>query len=487
MKKRGIKPSDRTYSILLSNLPRTIPASSATVSTASSLYSTISRLMRDEPHEYPPSIIPINSYLSFLARCGQSDTCLATFDDLPRSGPLSPDVATWTSLFQALLHRDDVSYAIAEGRERWLELVDRVSAPGSHVRVDGQLLSTFVRLLLRGTADDQRLALALVRAHFSFPDNVTLPSLPVPSTSPASSVLPPAVQDSNKLVPGEQTLETIFNLLLRLELPETVTSLYSEYLSTNPKLLTNELRDRALLATVQTQDPQSAWRFCESKAASNAYPTLVSFHLAMDACAAAGNFDIALNLFRRMTAVRQGVEHGPDSRLARSALAPLVDLSSQMFPPDPRFFGAFLLTAIKSHPQGENIRSAVRLVTAFNSLTSLSVFGPHANDNRVGRPPTDPFEQSQVGKTRKTIHRQFYQRKLASALDKAISIALRKPQMLTLQEISAWQQLQTELAASLKGSHLEERADAARGDMPTPDVPSTVIKKQVRDGTTIWR
>ncbi|KAL1920645.1 uncharacterized protein VTP21DRAFT_1022 [Calcarisporiella thermophila] len=99
MKRRGFKPTDRTYTLLLESLANN-PTSPDTVEQATALYNQIS-----DPEDTPPSIIHTNAYLKVLSRAGNPSAVLRIYDTMPKKGPLSPDNITFQIVIGSLAHK----------------------------------------------------------------------------------------------------------------------------------------------------------------------------------------------------------------------------------------------------------------------------------------------------------------------------------------------------------------------------------------------
>ncbi|KAL7412942.1 hypothetical protein BDY24DRAFT_391676 [Mrakia frigida] len=557
MKRRNIKPSDRTFSILLSHLPATYPATQQSLTIAASLYTTITTLSNANPHEYPATGYPLNAYLAFLARVRRYDIMERVWEDLPPRGPLSPDTLAWTAMFNGLVKREDVPEAIEDGKILWKGLVDSVMGR-TGLKIDTRLLAMVMRLFLKGEKrEDKELALRIATSYFVLPESVSVPLLKWLNESSASKptssqVVVPAVKEDQKFPPEEHSLETFFNLILTLDRPNEAVKLYKHF--SDPKqpnavrsMLTTTHLNRALAACVALPSADMAWTFLRQKSAPNAFPNLNSYHIAMEACATSVDWERAVEIFKFTTGVKESAimpaKIVPNTNFAALAAPPsefgLEDASSslsplptsttdlpttsteeatssdstslttspsepkprakslaptappkakivsisprkQLFPPDARLLSAFFVTALDSQPKTPCVREALRLATAFYSLTSFELLDPHPADYQTSKPPTlkitgssDPrnfediplkslgYTKPQVV-TRATANRQFYQRKLVQTFGRCLDVGMQADTWGNTQSRD-WAYLKEQLRKKVEGSHLEIRGGASPG------------------------
>ncbi|KAF9358376.1 hypothetical protein BGX26_001901 [Mortierella sp. AD094] len=95
MKKRGFDPSDRTYTILLNALA--INSSSPnSVSRAMALYQQIK-----DSDDMSPTVAHTNALLKVCARKLDYETIQQVYNEMPKSGPNSPDVVTFNILINS--------------------------------------------------------------------------------------------------------------------------------------------------------------------------------------------------------------------------------------------------------------------------------------------------------------------------------------------------------------------------------------------------
>ncbi|KAI9368367.1 hypothetical protein BJX61DRAFT_524248 [Aspergillus egyptiacus] len=168
MKKRGVKPNDRSYTIMLQGLSRSIrPKGMEAVQMARMVYKSI----WNSNSKIKPSVIHTNAMLNFCAGKGEMDTLWEIAGEMPEEGPESPDEVTYTTILKAVrnsLHREVAklhgkvgeeservqsmrSQAIADAKRVWADVVYRWKR--GTFEITGELVSSMAAMLLEGNGD----------------------------------------------------------------------------------------------------------------------------------------------------------------------------------------------------------------------------------------------------------------------------------------------------------------------------------------------
>ncbi|KAF9199170.1 hypothetical protein BGZ49_010751 [Haplosporangium sp. Z 27] len=139
MKKRGFKPSDRTFTILLNSLAIN-PASPNSVSRALALYQQIK-----EDDEMSPTLTHTNALLKVCARKQDYETLQSIYKEMPKFGPNSPDVITFNIMINSFARMGgDKGFEMAW--KVWKDCIDaKIKRPDEvdldHALVDAILLA----------------------------------------------------------------------------------------------------------------------------------------------------------------------------------------------------------------------------------------------------------------------------------------------------------------------------------------------------------
>ncbi|KAJ0413162.1 hypothetical protein BJY00DRAFT_297315 [Aspergillus carlsbadensis] len=165
MKKRGVRPNEFSYTIMLDGFKNNEPKPGFfPVLLALRLY----RQLRLPSSVVKPNIIITNAMLSVCARHTQLDSIWEIAGELPEEGPGSPDDITYTiilnairgSLQQDLAHlrvNDELKIhrrrllALTEGKRVWTDVVYRWKQ--GQIEMKNQLVSAMASLLLEGPMD----------------------------------------------------------------------------------------------------------------------------------------------------------------------------------------------------------------------------------------------------------------------------------------------------------------------------------------------
>lgn len=230
MKRRGLKPSLRTFGTMFSGLSRIEPEqwSSHTkqLQNAFSLWTNCEVLLDGIKHRRPTDEeakqfpLVLASYIKLLGDAGEHRKLFDVYNTLDTSGPMAPDVLVYTALFRALGQRTDLPTSStspllptpassAVGADASIGTRDNMAAPaqnaadakllwrsmaslfsssisadpthGPRYRVDSHVLAEALRVLAPGRPSDQTFALELVRDHLG----LQIPGDPTPPAHPA--------------------------------------------------------------------------------------------------------------------------------------------------------------------------------------------------------------------------------------------------------------------------------------------------------------
>ncbi|KAL3474893.1 hypothetical protein BJX99DRAFT_230910 [Aspergillus californicus] len=166
MKKRGLRPTARGYTMMLSGLgqvtktPKVHP-----VRVARSIYESL----KSETSLVELSIVHVNAMLNVCSKHGDMDTLWAIAGDLPEEGPLSPDRITYTIILNAIRHsilrevdelefKQNASYqvevyqrrlsGVTEAKRIWADVVYRWK--NGTIQLESDLIGAMVGVLKEG-------------------------------------------------------------------------------------------------------------------------------------------------------------------------------------------------------------------------------------------------------------------------------------------------------------------------------------------------
>lgn len=112
MKRRGFKPTDRTYTHLLNALAIN-PSSPDTITRATDLYASL------QSSTSPPSLFHTNALLNVFNRAGAFSQALRVYEAMPRTGDARPDKITYTTMLNTCAHKG----AFFEAQRIWEEAI----------------------------------------------------------------------------------------------------------------------------------------------------------------------------------------------------------------------------------------------------------------------------------------------------------------------------------------------------------------------------
>ncbi|KAJ6179610.1 hypothetical protein N7519_010071 [Penicillium mononematosum] len=163
MKKRGRRPTPRTYTIMLKGFS-SAPRSLGVAKTAASVYRSIS-----SPNSgVKLDIIHTNAMLTVCHRHWDMDRLWKIAGELPEEGPGAPDAATYTIILNAVqfaarrdiekMSPDEIdkilerkAQVITEGKRIWADVVWRWK--NQTLQIDNELVNGMASLLLEGGSD----------------------------------------------------------------------------------------------------------------------------------------------------------------------------------------------------------------------------------------------------------------------------------------------------------------------------------------------
>lgn len=368
MKKRGFKPNSRTYTTLInayaglrhasdtSDPRRSRTVEPKTASRVSIIYDQAQTYAREKETELEEAesrndpdelgldtnatlddegisavesdvnVGPTNAYLKFLARYGLFAELDKTFMAMPMTGPLSPDVITYTTMFSALydsMNRTDEAGGAAQNRSRstpgglWAQMTRQFrSGVSERHEIDESVALIALKCMARGDQNTQRQAMDIVDALWSLPRPSTSPS-PMLRGGVSGSATPPALPRLPLTIRAATTIMSICP-------KQTDRSHYAHMFLQRPELK-DEIDTPFLIAAVralsETGDIETVRDILDNyqPRQPNHWPISV-WHDALTAARwstseeqglkSQPNFDAALAVFRRMTHLPTGVEDG---------------------------------------------------------------------------------------------------------------------------------------------------------------------------------
>ncbi|CED82495.1 Pentatricopeptide repeat [Phaffia rhodozyma] len=410
---KGVQPSDRTYTILLSNLPEAPNQSTLVLRAANDIHQSFITASTKDPDGFPPSPAPTNALLKFYRSSKRFDLMQLTFDRMPHRGPASPNAITWVIMFSSLSFQPA---KIELARGLWCMLVSRVIEPAqTRARVeaegtfdaeentgrgtelnatgmDAKLLATICQVFTESKSDpDIRLAYAIYRAYSHFPG--TLSELD-DGLAPPSEIPVPMLHSPRDRVPlSESTLEAGFNLLSKLGKPKMILDAYlklsrTESIKSRTMLNATHLH-YALQAAGQVDSIDKLWDSVKAHRGwlPSVIPTILTWVHWMEACAAKKFFDGAARGLKEMTGLRidldtpMSVLESTKSFAALSVIDPSVGKKPFGDQANSRLLNAFLSTALDVHAdkdlpmeeREDTLRRALRMTLSLHQVTSLEV------------------------------------------------------------------------------------------------------------------
>lgn len=288
------------------------------------------QLREDRPQESTESlqqsdivIAPTNAYLKFLSRHGLFTQMQRTFLSLPQSGSLAPDTVTYSLMFAALYHVHRSLEHAPDGKAKvmmigptakalWEQCLRQSSKKeGQGGQVDNGLVAMYVRCLLRGRPEDQRLAVSVIEQVWN---------LPSPGNSDPTSTsiyLPPPLLTAYpipKLDIDVKSATALISSLHTANLPVLATH-YTHLILSSSSLIPSfdiEFFKAAILALSATGEVQSIVGIMDTyqppSRGKDGWPR-DTYRAALTAARWAGDYVSALSIFRRATHLSFNVGH----------------------------------------------------------------------------------------------------------------------------------------------------------------------------------
>ncbi|RUS22921.1 hypothetical protein BC937DRAFT_94918, partial [Endogone sp. FLAS-F59071] len=118
MKRRGFKPTDRTYTHLLNALAINT-SSPDTIIRATDIYASL------QSSTSPPSLFHTNAVLKVFSRAGAFSQALRVYESMPRTGNARPDKITYTTMLNTCAYKGGDA-AFFEAQRIWEEAINAV-------------------------------------------------------------------------------------------------------------------------------------------------------------------------------------------------------------------------------------------------------------------------------------------------------------------------------------------------------------------------
>ncbi|TIB13129.1 hypothetical protein E3P92_02340 [Wallemia ichthyophaga] len=333
MKKRGITPNSRSYTILFRAFSggekdrpskKTLEAALTVFRQLGSYHAYLREEMDEEIIQEESSVLPINAYLALLAKVAHSYEMMKIFDDMAQSGPSSPDLYTYTTIFQGLL-RAGQAEDVERGHELWRVYFARLkqasidadngadNATQSLQRLtpDTALISNVLRLFTKGTPKDCKAGLMIAHTFLSVP-------APSPFIERQKGYLP-------RVELNDRVIDSLFHLGLAAGRPSLVIR-HADHLL-NQEKVRSFLRTRsmffALLACAREGDAGKAIEYLRvMRSLKHGQPDAQSFEQAMAAAMRAQNasYKKACEVWEMVQATKTPVDIRIMSSLMKASL-----------------------------------------------------------------------------------------------------------------------------------------------------------------------
>lgn len=437
MKRRGFKPNLRTYHTLLSGYAKARAAvlTQGTMERAQNIYNQY-KIYCDQlpPDSTQRSPTPTNDYLRILAKNSRYESMLEVFWEMPSTGPLSPDLVTFTELINAMHRRDtihvvprlDRAVAGADTALRnadgvgflWGKLVEASEKQG--FKIDAYAVAPTIFALARGSATAQDQAFSIVHDYLGF--------------SPEARTVP----RPRKIVLSSQLLTSMLELCTITRNHERCVhytkSVMSDKWGNNMGVLQRSHMISALQSLAALSSPQSGgfarqtlefmqWMIQEETKGGwrrDLRPDINAYFHAFLACRRAEDWVTACRLFELMSGYCISDFAQPlVSPKARNCTAP----SNHELParyavlPDPAIMNLMARTAaLASSSQGGAVESAARNIPDLGPIyTSLRIITHFGTDHFFGSLPASRAAQA-MDVSRSHWERRMNQRRLATTI-----------------------------------------------------------------------
>ncbi|GJJ68224.1 hypothetical protein EMPS_00570 [Entomortierella parvispora] len=174
MKKRGIEPNARTFTILLNALAINSDSPN-TVARAKELYTQM-----QESEDNEPELVHTNAFLKVCSRAEDLEAMKEIYDTMPKSGPRAPDVVTYNILINAYARKGgNTGFDLAW--KTWEDFLEARTKRPDELDLDPRLVDAVLLACRQATA------LTLIKRGYKLVES--LYGLELPSTTASASGL----------------------------------------------------------------------------------------------------------------------------------------------------------------------------------------------------------------------------------------------------------------------------------------------------------
>ncbi|KDQ64497.1 hypothetical protein JAAARDRAFT_118172 [Jaapia argillacea MUCL 33604] len=178
MKRRGLKPTTRTYQTLFSGLSRIEhwPTHTKQLSNAHSLYSYyqahVQAIKESDPYSPDLNVLPVASYLRLLGDAEEYQKMFDVYFAMDQDGPLAPNHIVYTAMLNALSWRRTGQTAegmsiqaqnASDAKLLWRRMLKASEKKDGGFPIDSFVVAPMLRILARGRPTDQTLAFEIIR------------------------------------------------------------------------------------------------------------------------------------------------------------------------------------------------------------------------------------------------------------------------------------------------------------------------------------
>jgi hypothetical protein len=471
MKRRGFRPTTRTFQTLFKGLSRiqNWATHSKQLIKVYSLYGDfqkhIENLKRHEPDSDELSTRPLQSYIKILSDAGEYQKIFDVYFTLGQSGPLAPDQYFFTAMLQALAERPQSSRSevgtqtASDAKLVWRDMLKASQRPPGFP-LDSHVIGMAIKALSRGRSTDQDFALEIVRNYIGLaePGETAKPALVPLATHTLDSALSLCniMQKYTLCIHFAQQIMYSPNVsILDRHHMEHVLRAYGSLASHN-----SSVESRQALQTLR-------WMLKEElsgRIGPQIRPAANTYNLVLMVCCRSSDWPSATKTFELMTGYH--TRDFSDSTAYESRVAPGMEKRSKgrNLTPDAETMSFMVRTALATR-NWPNMRQSLRMV-AHLSLDNL--FGPLVKSAHGEGPPSRK-EDKLAG---------FYLFKLASALIETADLVVdgRQQESGLSSEERSWQRLRSRAAVMLK------RFKTSGTPSGTPDKRSKESPEMIRVG-----
>lgn len=353
MKKRGVTPSSRTYTVMLNafagvahggvaqkNFTPQTPPTSLTLRRVTAIYEHSQRHVQkylkyangegsesgleaaDDRegfvNEAQVNIMPTNAYLKFLSRYGLWKEMQAVFLAMDPHGPLSPDQVTYATMLNTINNIDHYRRASAgregavdlpaieagsQARLLWDQAVRNLHPASAGRKLDEGVALAALQCFVAGRPEDKRLAETLIPRLWGFSE----PNAPTVASLTGSQA---AEKEKDTSLPrlrlDVRSATQLMSLLGRLGRTSISAHYTSQILERDIKFDLPSLRV-AIHNLAAVHDVEAAMAVLDQY--SECWPVDV-LNAILSAARWSKDWDAALTVYRRLTQLPQGVENG---------------------------------------------------------------------------------------------------------------------------------------------------------------------------------